>query len=220
MRVTVKICGLTNQADVGAAAAEGADFLGFVFFPASKRFLGVPPPPWICSLDGPPKVGVFRDQDEETILRVRDEAALEFVQLHGSEPPEMCEALGGRARVIKAISVGRAVDWDRVAEYASVARVLFDTASESGGGTGTPFDWKLLAGAPAGLDFWLAGGLTPENVAGAVRKVRPAGVDVASGVEAALGRKDLDKVRRFIAAVRGVLRFESSKVRMFKGGPP
>lgn len=202
--MTVKICGLTNPADALAAAAEGADFLGFVFFPASRRCVGPSAASWIRVLGGVPKVGVFRDQNERTIRQVREDATLDLVQLHGSEPPEMCEALGGRERVVKAIPVGRAVDWARVAEYATVARVLFDTDSESGGGTGRSFDWRLLDGAPADLGFWLAGGLTPENVAGAVAQVRPSGVDVASGVERAPGRKDLDKLRRFIAAVRGV----------------
>ncbi|MBZ5589074.1 MAG: phosphoribosylanthranilate isomerase [Acidobacteriia bacterium] len=213
MRVTVKICGLTNEADARAASAEGVDYMGFVFFPASRRCLGIPAPAWIRALEGPPKVGVFRDQDQATVQRVREDAALDLVQLHGTEPAAMCEALGGRTRVIKAISVDRAVDWGRVAEYASVARVLFDTASESGGGTGTPFDWRLLAGAPTGLEFWLAGGLTPENVAAAVTEVRPAGVDVATGVEAALGRKDRAKIRRFIAAVRNVRMFEEGRVK-------
>ena len=213
MRLTVKICGLTTPTDARAAAVEGADFLGFVFFPESSRSLETSASSWIRVIEGVPKVGVFRDQDEATVRKVRVDAALDLVQLHGSEPPEMCEALGGRARVIKAISVGQQIDLGKVAEYAWVARVLFDTASPSGGGTGTPFDWNLLAEAPAGLEFWLAGGLTPENVAGAVAQVGPAGVDVASGVEAAPGRKDLDKVRRFIAAVKGVRTFEEGRVK-------
>ncbi len=204
MRVTVKICGLTSAADARSAVDAGADFVGFVFFPASRRFLGVPAPAWVREVEGPPKVGVFRDQDPETVDRVRAEAALDLVQLHGGEPPETCAALGGRARVIKAISVDAAVDWGRVADYSEVARILFDTASPAGGGTGRAFDWRLLDAPPPGLEFWLAGGLTPENVADAVRRLRPAGVDVASGVEASPGRKDAERIRRFVAAVRGV----------------
>ncbi len=218
MRVTVKICGVTNADDARTAGAEGADFVGFVFFPSSKRFLGLPAPAWIRALAGPPKIGVFRDQDEEVVRRVREEAGLDVVQLHGSEPPAMCQALGGRARVIKAVSVDSRVDWGRVKEYDAVARILFDTASPSGGGTGSVFDWRLVSGAPPGLEFWLAGGLTPENVGRAVAEVRPVGVDVASGVEAAVGRKDADKVRRFITAVRSVQTFERSNVLRFKGG--
>jgi len=215
VRLTVKICGLTNGDDARAAAAAGADFLGFVFFPASRRFLGLPAPAWVRAVAGPPKVGVFRDQDEATVRRVRDDARLDLVQLHGSETPGECEALGGPARVIKAVSVGSSVDWGLVSEYSGVARILFDTASPAGGGTGRAFDWELLAEAPPGLGFWLAGGLTPENVAAAVERVRPAGVDVASGVEAAVGRKDAEKVRRFIATARGVRAFERSNVLKF-----
>jgi phosphoribosylanthranilate isomerase len=220
VRVTVKICGLTNADDARAAAAEGADFLGFVFFPASRRAVGLPAPPWIHAIEGRSKVGVFRDQGEEAVVRVRDEAGLDLVQLHGSEPPEMCEALGGRARVIKAVPVERNIDWGRVREYSEVARIVFDTASSSGGGTGTAFDWGLLVGSPPRLEFWLAGGLTPENVARAVTELSPIGVDVASGVEAAPGRKDVEKIRRFIAAVRSVRRFEGSTVRTLEKGRP
>jgi phosphoribosylanthranilate isomerase len=200
--VTVKICGLTNPGDARAAVGAGADFLGFVFFPASPRRLTPEACSWIRTVGGPPKVGVFRDQDPELIAEVREEAGLDLVQLHGYESPEVCAALGGRERVIKAVSLADEVDWGSVAAYAEVARVLFDTASPAGGGTGRPFDWSLLAGVPPGLRFWLAGGLTPENVARAVLQVRPAGVDVASGVEAAIGRKDAGKMREFIAAVR------------------
>ena len=202
MPVTVKICGLTGPADAGVAVQAGADFLGFVFFPASPRYVGPAAVGWIRAVTGAPKVGVFRDQDPEWIARVREEAGLALVQLHGHESPAMCAGLGGRERVIKALGVGEAIDWGAVAEYARVARVLFDTGSPSGGGTGQRFDWGLLSGAPPDLAFWLAGGLTAANAAAAIAKVRPAGLDVASGVEAAVGRKDAGKIGAFIAAVR------------------
>jgi phosphoribosylanthranilate isomerase len=202
--VTVKICGLTNADDARAAVAAGADFVGFVFFPASLRRLTHDACSWIRTVDGALKVGVFRDQDPELIAEVRHDAELDLVQLHGHESPQLCAELGGRSRVIKAVSVHNDVDWESAATYAEVARLLFDTASPSGGGTGRPFDWDLLADVPSGLGFWLAGGLTPENVARAVRQVRPLGVDVASGVEAAIGRKDAGKMQTFIAAIRGL----------------
>ena len=203
MNVTVKICGLTNADDARGAVDVGADFLGFLFSPASPRCVGSAAAAWISLIDGARKVGVFRDQDPRLIRRVREDAGLDLVQLHGHETPELCAELGGREKVIKAIPVGKGTDWGLVAAYGQVARVLFDTGSSSGGGTGRPFDWRLLAGVPPGLAFWLAGGLTPENVARALAEVRPAGVDVATGVEAAVGRKDLGKMRAFIAAVRG-----------------
>lgn len=201
MRVTVKICGLTGPADARAAVAAGADFVGFVFDPASRRCVG-PSPAWIRGVEGARKVGVFRNLGVEAVARAREEANLDLVQLHGDEPPEACAALGGPARVIKAVAVSGAVDWTGVERYARVARILFDTASASGGGTGRTFDWDVLAGAPADLAFWLAGGLDPENIAEAVERARPAGVDVASGVEAAAGGKDAARMRAFVAAVR------------------
>lgn len=199
-QVTVKICGLTNPEDALAAHAAGADYVGFVFFPASRRCLGEDAAAWISALPGR-KVGVFRDQPRADVERIRDAARLELVQLHGSETPEECAALGGRERVIKAISVTGAIDWRRVQACAGVARILFDTASPTGGGTGAVFDWSLLDGRPAGLELWLAGGLRPENVAEAIARVHPAGVDVASGVERSVGRKDPDRIRAFIDAV-------------------
>ena len=202
MTVTVKICGLTNPADAAGAVAAGADYLGFVFFPSSHRCLPPDACSWVRGVAGAPRVGVFRDQSSSFVGRIRDEAMLDFVQLHGEEPTELCAHLGGRERVIKAIAVGESIDWARVAAYAEVARILFDTASPTGGGTGRSFNWRLLRNAPADLEFWLAGGLTPDNVGAAVLQVRPAGVDVASGVEAGLGRKDPGRMRDFVAAVR------------------
>jgi phosphoribosylanthranilate isomerase len=200
-RVTVKICGLTSASDARAAHEAGADFLGFVFFPASRRCLAARDCEWVRGVPGA-KVGVFRDQDSALVAAIRERAGLELVQLHGDESVDTCRSLGGRERVIKAISVAERVDWERVRAYAGVARLLFDTASPTGGGTGRAFDWELLAGRPSGLALWLAGGLRPGNVGEAVRRVRPAGVDVASGVEREIGRKDPATIRAFIAAVR------------------
>jgi phosphoribosylanthranilate isomerase len=200
--VTVKICGITDPGDARAAVHVGADFLGFVFYPASRRHVGEGAASWIRRVSEAPTVGVFLDQDPAFIRRVRSEARLSFVQLHGGESPELCAELGGRDKVIKAVPVGGRMDWGLVKAYAQVARVLFDTASPTGGGTGRPFDWRVLAGAPSELGFWLAGGLRSTNVARAVAQAHPAGVDVASGVEDALGRKDPAKMRRFVEAVR------------------
>jgi phosphoribosylanthranilate isomerase len=201
-RVTVKICGLTCEGDARLAVDAGADYLGFVFFPRSRRCLATAACEWIRGLGGARKVGVFRDQPIDFILRIREAAGLDLVQLHGEETPETCAALGGRESVVKAIAPSASIDWAGVAAVAEVARVLFDTASPSGGGTGRRFDWSRLDGRPATLGFWLAGGLDPECVGAAVRTLHPAGVDVASGVEAAVGRKDPAKIRAFLAAVR------------------
>ena len=205
MRLTVKICGLTCAADAADAARAGADLLGFVFFPASRRCLDPAASSWLRDLGGTPRVGVFRDQPRDFVEEVRRRAGLAWVQLHGDETPEDCAALGGRERVIKAVSVSGPVDWARVEGYRPVARLLFDTASPSGGGTGRVFDWRLLDGRPEGLEFLLAGGLDPDNVAAAVASVHPAGVDVASGVEREAGRKDAGKMQAFVRAARATL---------------
>lgn len=196
--VTVKICGLTNAGDAMLAAEAGADFLGFVFAPGSPRTLLPADCRWIRALPFPAKVGVFRDQEEALIVKVREEAGLQLVQLHGSEPPELCERLGGARAVIKSVLVRDSVDWGLVSAYASVARVLFDT----GAGSGRPLCWDLLRNAPGTLRFWLAGGLNPGNVAKAIEIAGPAGVDVSSGVESEPGRKDPVKLKAFISAVK------------------
>lgn len=209
----VKICGLTNSADAVAAAAAGADLLGFVFFAGSRRRLPEDAADWIAALPRKPgRVGVFRDQPAGFVEEVAGRARLARVQLHGEEDPEACAALGGRGRVIKAVSVSGPVDWGRVRAWAEVAQLLFDTASPTGGGTGRVFDWGLVAGRPDDLPAWLAGGLNPGNVAAAIAAVRPAGVDVASGVETAVGRKDPDRMRAFVAAARAAW--------AAAGGPP
>jgi len=129
MSVTVKICGLTNPGDARAAVEAGADYLGFVFHPASPRYVGLTAGSWIRLVEGSPTVGVFRDQDPDLVGQVREEAGLDLVQLHGRETPELCAELGGRGRVIKAIPVNETVDWGLVTAFGQAAHVLFDTAS-------------------------------------------------------------------------------------------
>jgi phosphoribosylanthranilate isomerase len=202
VQITLKICGLTSEEDARLATRAGADVLGFVFFPASRRCLDPTAAAWIRTIKGPLKAGVFRNQPGGFVAAVRDAAGLDLVQLHGEEPPEMCAALGGVSRVIKAVSVADRIDWEAVSRYAKVALILFDTASASGGGTGRCFDWTLLGDAPPELAPWLAGGLRPDNVAAAIRRVRPSGVDVASGVELAPGRKDPTLMAAFVTAAR------------------
>jgi phosphoribosylanthranilate isomerase len=129
-------------------------------------------------------------------VRVRDLLALEWVQLHGDEPDSYLEALG--ERVIRRVPVGSEIDWNRATDLAGRCLPLFDP----GAGDGVAWAWEALEKRPPGIRFGLAGGLTPDNVAGAVRTVRPYLVDVSSGVEAAPGTKDHSKIRDFIAAAR------------------
>jgi phosphoribosylanthranilate isomerase len=192
----IKICGITSPGDAEAAVAAGADLLGFVFRPGTPRALDPAQARWVRDVCGAEKVGVFLDAPLLEVARVREQLGLEWVQLHGEEPDTYLEALGHR--VIRRVGVGGGVDWDRARHLARVCLPLFDP----GAGDGVAWAWDALAEAPEGLAFGLAGGLTPENVADAVRVSRPLLVDVSSGVEAAPGIKDHDKVRRFIVNSR------------------
>jgi phosphoribosylanthranilate isomerase len=193
----IKICGITNLADAEAAVAAGADLLGFVFRSGTPRALNPGSSEWIRDVEGAESVGVFLDAPLEEVLRVRDHLALDWVQLHGDEPDSYLAALG--ERVIRRVAVSSRPDWDRVRWFAERCLPLFDP----GAGDGIAWAWDVLTKGPAEVRFGLAGGLTPDNVAAAVRTVRPYLVDVSSGVEASPGIKDQDKVRRFISVARG-----------------
>ncbi|MBT0663198.1 phosphoribosylanthranilate isomerase [Geobacter pelophilus] len=201
--VKVKICGITNHEDALAAIDAGADSLGFVFHEKSPR--NVSPqraaaiiaklPPFVQT------VGLFVDADVERVNWVADFCGLDLVQLHGDEDPDYCPEI--RRRIIKAFRVKDAATLKTLARY-QVAGYLLDAWSPSAhGGTGTSFDWSLARELAGNRPIILAGGLTPENVRDALDIVRPYAVDVSSGVEAAPGRKDPDKIRAFIRAVKG-----------------
>ena len=219
-RVFIKVCGLTEPDQAAAVADVGADAIGLVFWPRSPRAvslerardIGRALPPFVT------RVGVFVDASRDEIARTADIAGLDVVQLHGSEPPEALVGLPRRA--LKALRVGPGFDAEEALRYAGVgAGLLLDTqvtgfgAATTAdaqvvtvpGGTGQTFDWGLVRGLSAQVPFLvLAGGLHAGNVAEALRGVRPSGVDVSSGVERAPGQKDLELVRRFVAAARGL----------------
>lgn len=205
----IKICGLRTLADARHAAQCGADLLGFILVPASRRYL---PPAELAPLaaqlrdEGCPArlAGVVAGLPLPELLATAAACRLDVVQLHGDEPPEYVTAL--RAIGVEAIVARRvreAVPWAELAAYDPWATLLDGYDAGQLGGTGRPWRWELLAGAPAGMGrLILAGGLTPANVARAIRAARPWGVDVASGVEREPGRKDPALVERFIQAVR------------------
>ncbi len=204
--VRVKICGITNEADARAAVEAGADALGFVFHPASPRCADpevvrriiVQMPPFVLP------VGVFVDEDAKKVRDLMDGCGLVLAQLHGEETASYCEALG--RPVLKAIRLRNRASFLAIAEYkgrAGVRGILLDAFSEQAyGGTGMTADWGLAAEAARTMPVVLAGGLTTANVERAIQQVRPYGVDVSSGVEAGPGRKDHEKVRAFIRAVK------------------
>lgn len=192
----IKICGITNLADAEAAVASGADLLGFVFRRGTPRALVPEDVGWVRDIQGAATVGVFLDAPLDDVIEVRQRLGLDWVQLHGDEPDSFLDVLG--RQVIRRVRVGDVVDWARVAFLAERCLPLFDP----GAGDGAAWGWDVLAVGPESVAFGLAGGLTPENVAEAVRVTRPFLVDVSSGVEAAPGVKDGDRVRRFIDNAR------------------
>jgi len=201
MRVRLKFCGMTRREDVETAAALGVDAIGVVFVPGTPRCVepsrakellrGLPP--FVA------RVGVFADEDPIRIRRIREELGLTAVQLHGSESPGHCAAVGGVR--IKTFRVRD--DWNPalLAAYDCEACLLEAAVPGALGGAGMSFDWERLRGGVAGRRIILAGGLNPANVAQAVHIVRPYAVDVSSGVESATGIKDRARMEAFISAL-------------------
>jgi phosphoribosylanthranilate isomerase len=202
-RVRIKICGVTRLEDALDAARLGADALGFNFWPGSKRHLTAADARRIVSRLPPfvTPVGVFVNQSEDEMRAIATESGIQVFQLHGDEPPELCSRLP--LPVVKAIPVDQVRTLSKLLSY-EVQAFLLDTPSRGYGGSGEPFDWSLAEGVSEVAPVILAGGLTPENVADAVRKVRPWAVDVASGVESSPGVKDAARMSRFVTAVREV----------------
>ena len=211
----VKICGMTNLDDALVAVDAGADAVGFVFYEKSPRCVTVETAREICAKlpEGVEKVGVFVNQQEDTLVSVADRAGLTTVQMHGdNEDPRVADLVvkcKPRVKVLAAISMrrpnptGRAMMW----HPDSVDAFLVDSGTASNhGGTGELFDWAaavpVLDDIKRVAHIVAAGGLTPGNVGNAIEVLKPWGVDVVSGVEASPGKKDPEKVRAFVRAVR------------------
>src|ERR1041385_1824455 len=203
MSVKVKICGTTNLADAQAAVAAGADMVGFIFADASPRRVSIETAAEIA-LQLPEhvvKVGVFVNAPADFVARAIHECRLNLLQFHGDEPPAFCTQFGVMS--MKAFRVRDAQSLDALLEYPTDAWLLDAFADGKAGGTGKTFNWDLAVAAQKfGKPIFLAGGLTPENVADAVRRVRPFAVDVSSGVESSPGKKDPAKVQAFVRAAK------------------
>lgn len=204
----VKICGITNLEDAAAAVEAGADALGFVFHPKSPRYI-LPALAKQIIMGLPPlviAVGVFVDEEQQIVRSLMDDCGLELAQLHGHESAAYCHELG--RPVLKALRVKDRSSFLALAEFqgrAGVRGFVLDAFSDQAyGGTGLVIDWQLAAEVARAANILLAGGLTPDNVAKAIQSVQPYGVDVSSGVEREPGKKDHEKVRAFIRAVRVV----------------
>jgi len=202
MRTRIKICGITRTEDARAAAAAGADAIGLVFYPPSPRYLSLARareirdalPPFVQS------VALFVNADAAQVAQVIGHVHPAMLQFHGEESPEFCAQFG--MPFVKACRVAQGVDLlEYLRPFAAASGWLLDAHVQEYGGVGASFDWALV---PASLErpLVLSGGLTIENVGGAVRRVRPWAVDVSSGVESAKGIKDAAKIAAFVAEVR------------------
>lgn len=206
----VKICGLKDVAAYQAARDAGADYVGFVFYPPSPRAVTPAQAGAIGAPGGPQRVGLFVDADDALLEAAVAGARLDLLQLQGHESVVRARAVGRKfgLPVIKALPVAEPSDLDAAAAFAEAADYLmFDAKPPPGatrpGGNARSFDWSLLVGRAFALPWFLAGGLTADNVAEAIRVAAPFAVDVSSGVESAPGVKDVAKIRAFVAAARG-----------------
>lgn len=213
-----KICGISDPADVPAALLAGASYLGFVFFPKSPRNLDLPSAAAMAGAVPPGimKVALVVDPSDEALDLLTDTVPLDMLQLHGGETPERVREIKTRTGlpVMKAVGVAGPDDLPRIDAYAEVAdQLLIDAKpprdAELPGGNGLSFDWRLITGRRWSKPWMLAGGLTPDNVAEAIRMTGAAQVDVSSGVEAKPGVKDADKIAAFGKALSGGARVTS-----------
>jgi len=207
--VRVKVCGITNLEDALVAATAGADALGFNFWPRSPRF--VEPrraaaiiarlPPFVTS------VGVFVNEKRSRVESLAGHVGLAAVQLHGDESPDDAKALAAASLlVLKAFRVGPGFQPQELRRYRGVAAFLLDAEVKGQrGGTGRTFDWKQARVAGRYGRIMLAGGLTVENVAAAIRQAQPYGVDVCTGVEKTPGQKHHERLRAFIQRAKGTV---------------
>lgn len=201
-RVRVKICGVRSLEEARAAFDAGADALGLNFWPKSPRYIAPAAAREITSELMPliACIGVFVNEDRDSIIDIVSQVGLSAVQLHGDESPDFCARLGS-LKIIKAFRVGEGFDMGSIEKYDVSAALLDARIRGSYGGTGQSFDWSVALEAKKLAPIILAGGLTIENVADAIEQVSPMAIDVCSGVEAEPGRKDLDKMRRFMGEV-------------------
>lgn len=205
----VKICGLRSRAEMQAARDCGADYVGLVFFPPSPRHISLADARWISGgiPEGLTRVALTVDADDAMLAELLEAVPIDILQLHGEETPERVAAVRtifGKP-VMKAVGLATENDLPALKTYAKVAdRLLVDARppadADLPGGNGVAFDWRLLQGRKLGVPWMLAGGLTPENVAEAVKLTGAREVDVSSGVDISPGYKDPERMAAFVAA--------------------
>jgi phosphoribosylanthranilate isomerase len=208
----IKVCGMTSQAQVAELGEMGIDYVGFIFYPGSPRFVGDRlRPKEIKAIKGPfKKVGVFVNADEAEILSTVEACGLDMVQLHGDEAPLICEKIAGNIPVIKAfLLLGNEDVLYKIVPFRDIVDYfLFDTNTKSFGGSGKRFDWNILKNLPLEKPFFLSGGISEEHLPDlkVFRELNVAksliSLDINSRFETAPGVKDLDKIREFLRLLK------------------
>jgi phosphoribosylanthranilate isomerase len=203
--VFTKVCGITNPGDARVAADAGADAIGLIFAESPRRVdIEEAQKINIALPDGVLKVGVFVDVDPEEVLRIAREVGLDLAQLHGDETPETVAAIRGAGLpVMKALRVRNAEALADIQSYEADLFMLDAWSARVRGGTGETFDWGLAKSVKGRGNIVVSGGLTPENVREAVEFFEPYGVDASSSLEERPGKKDGERVRRFVRAAKG-----------------
>ena len=208
MKLRAKLCGFTTPDDIDAAAAAGAAYIGLVFFEKSPRNVAIETARSLAihAPVGLAKVALVVNADDAALDRITDRVPLDMLQLHGSESPQRVAAVKARygLPVMKALGVASRADVARAQLYSGVAdQLLLDAKPPEGealpGGNGLSFDWRLLEGESWSVPWMLAGGLTPDNVAEAVRRSAARQVDVSSGIETAPGQKSAELMAKFVS---------------------
>jgi len=211
MALDIKICGLKTDEAMAAALAGGASHVGFIFFARSPRYVEPAQAGRLrqAAIGKAKAVAVTVDADDAFLDEIVDKMHPDMLQLHGAETPERVAAVKARygLPVMKVFSVSEAADLDRLKPFIGIAdRFMFDAKPPKGsqlpGGNGVAFDWRILAGLDAGLDYMLSGGLNAANIGDALRSANPPAIDISSGVESAPGVKDPALIEQFFRAVR------------------
>lgn len=205
--VKIKICGITNMEDGVWVANLGADYLGLIFAKESKRKVNLEKAQEIAKAIPPyiKKVGLFVNEDPKIVDKILVECQLDLVQFHGQESPDYCSQFKGKIEIIKAFMIKDEESINQISLY-DVDFYLLDTFVEGKyGGTGQAFNWDLAVQAKQfGRPIFLSGGLNPDNVVEAIKKVEPYAVDISSGVESSPRRKNVELMREFITKIRKV----------------
>jgi phosphoribosylanthranilate isomerase len=203
----IKICGITNLDDAQAAIDAGADALGFNFYKPSPRYINPENAREIIEQlpDSILNVGVFVNEDTESLMNIAQQAGITAVQLHGDESPDYCRELAEGYEVIKVLAVSDSFNIQMVQAY-QVQAIMLDTSDKTlRGGTGRAFDWSVASRANELVPkLFLAGGLSPENIEEAIERVRPYAVDACSALEDSPGKKNGERLRAFVVKARGV----------------